>query len=48
MQVRADVSGIEKYIANIEQLITRSVIIILGASVIVGLALFFLATRLGK
>ena len=47
MQVRADVSGIENYIHHIEQLATRAVIIILGASVIVGLALFFVGSRLG-
>ena len=48
MQVRADVSGIDKYIQHVEQLISKAVIIILVASVIIGLALFFLATRLGR
>jgi hypothetical protein len=48
MQVRADVSCIDKYIQHVEQLISRAVIIILVASVIIGLALFFLATRLGR
>ena len=47
MQVRADVSGIEKYINHIGQLVTKAAILILGAAVIIGLALFFLATRLG-
>ena len=47
MQVRADISGVEKYINNLKQLVTRSVIIILGASIIIGLALFFVGTRLG-
>jgi ubiquinone biosynthesis protein len=48
MQVRADVSGIDKYINHIEQLVTKAVIIVLGSAVIVALALFFLAARLGK
>jgi ubiquinone biosynthesis protein len=47
MQVRADVSGIEKYVHNIEKMVERTAIIVLGAAVIIGLALFFLATRLG-
>ncbi|MGA7843964.1 MAG: AarF/UbiB family protein, partial [Dehalococcoidales bacterium] len=47
MQVRADVSGVDKYVNNLKQLVTRAAIIILGASVIIGLALFFVGTRLG-
>jgi len=47
MQVRAEVSGVDKYVNNLKQLVTRAAIIILGASIIIGLALFFVGTRLG-
>jgi len=47
MQVRADVSGVEQYIHHAERIINRTVICILGAALILGLALFFLAFQLG-
>jgi ubiquinone biosynthesis protein len=47
MQVRADVSGIDTYVRHVEKLVNRAVIYILGASIIIGLALFFVGTRLG-
>ena len=47
IQVRADVSGMEKHIHHLERIVNRTVICIIGASIIIGLALFFVATRLG-
>jgi ubiquinone biosynthesis protein len=47
IQVRADVSGVEKHIHHLEQIVNRTVIGILGAAIILGLALFFVALRLG-
>jgi ubiquinone biosynthesis protein len=47
MQVRADVSGIDTYVHHVEKLVNRAVIFILGAAIIIGLALFFVGTRLG-
>jgi ubiquinone biosynthesis protein len=47
MQVRADVSGIDTYVHHVEKLVNRAVIYILGAAIIIGLALFFVGTRLG-
>jgi ubiquinone biosynthesis protein len=48
IQVRADVSGLEKHIHHLERLVNRTVICIIGASVILGLGLFYLAFRLGQ
>jgi ubiquinone biosynthesis protein len=48
IQVRADVSGVEKHIHHLERIVNRTVICIIGASVILGLALFYLAFRLGQ
>jgi ubiquinone biosynthesis protein len=47
IQVRADVSGLELHIHHLKRLVNRTVICIIGASVILGLALFFVASRLG-
>jgi hypothetical protein len=47
MQVRADVSGIETYIHHLEGLATKAVISVLGAAIIIGLALFYFGSRLG-
>ena len=47
IQVSADVSGLEKHIHHLEQLVNRTVICIIGAALILGLALFFVGSRLG-
>ena len=48
IQVRADVSGMERHIHHLERLVNRTVLGITGAVIILGLALFFLAFRLGQ
>jgi ubiquinone biosynthesis protein len=48
IQVRADVSGIEMHIHHLERIVNRTVISIVGAAIILGLALFFVALRLGN
>jgi ubiquinone biosynthesis protein len=48
IQVRADVSGVEKHIHHLERIVNRTVICIIGSAVILGLALFYLAFRLGQ
>jgi ubiquinone biosynthesis protein len=48
IQVRADVSGLERYVQNLERLVKRAVICIIGAALIIGLALFFSGFRLGN
>jgi ubiquinone biosynthesis protein len=48
IQVRADVSGVEKHIHHLERIVNKTVISIIGAAVILGLALFYLAFRLGQ
>jgi ubiquinone biosynthesis protein len=48
IQVRADVSGLEKHIHHLKRIVNRTMICIIGASVILGLALFFVASRLGN
>jgi ubiquinone biosynthesis protein len=47
MQVRADVSGIETHVHHLERLVNRTVICVLGAAIVIGLALFFVGSRLG-
>lgn len=47
IQVRADVSGVEKYIHHLERLMKTAVIGVMAASVILGLALVFMGWRLG-
>ena len=47
IQVRADVSGVEQHIHHLERLVNRTVICIIGAALILGLALFFVGSRLG-
>jgi uncharacterized membrane protein YwaF len=47
MQVRADVSGIDAYVHHIEKLAARALICIVGAAIVLGLALFFVGLRLG-
>jgi ubiquinone biosynthesis protein len=47
IQVRADVSGVEKHIHHLEQIVRATVLGILGAAIILGLALFFVGWRLG-
>jgi ubiquinone biosynthesis protein len=47
MQVRADVSGMERYVQQLKLTANRTVIWIVGAALFLGLALFFLALRLG-
>ena len=46
VQVRADVSGVEKHIHHLERLVNRTLIVILFATIILGLALFFVGDRL--
>lgn len=45
IQVRADVSGVERYINQLERLVNRAVICIIGAALILGLALYFVWGR---
>jgi ubiquinone biosynthesis protein len=47
IQVRADVSGIEQHIHHLERLVNRTVICIVVAALILGLALFFVGLQLG-
>ena len=47
IQVRADVSGVERYIHQAERLVNRTVIGIIAAALILGFALFFLAYQMG-
>jgi hypothetical protein len=47
IQVRADISGVEQEVHHLERLVNRTVIAIIGASLILGLALFFVGSRLG-
>jgi ubiquinone biosynthesis protein len=48
IQVRADVSGVEKHIHHLEKIVNRTMICIIGASLLLGVALFFVAYRLGQ
>jgi ubiquinone biosynthesis protein len=48
IQVRADVSGVEKHIHHLEQLVKAIMICLVGAALILGLALFFVGMRLGQ
>jgi hypothetical protein len=47
IEVRADVSGIEQHIHHLKRLLNRTVICIIGASIIPGLALFYVGLQLG-
>ncbi len=47
IQVRADVSGIEQHIHHLERIVNRTIIVIIGAALLIGLALFFVGSRLG-
>jgi ubiquinone biosynthesis protein len=47
IQVRADVSGVEKHLHHLELIVNRTIISIIAAALILGLALFFVGTRLG-
>lgn len=46
IQVRADISGVEQEVHHLERLVNRTVIAVIGASLILGLALFFVGSRL--
>jgi ubiquinone biosynthesis protein len=48
IQVRADVSGVEKHIHHLEGIVNKTVICVMGAAILVGLGLFYLAFRLGQ
>jgi ubiquinone biosynthesis protein len=48
IQVRADVSGVGLHIHHLERLVNRTVIVIIGAALVLGLALFFVGSRLGQ
>ncbi len=47
IQVRADVSGVEQHIHRLERIVNRTIIVIIGAALLIGLALFFVGLRLG-
>ncbi len=47
IQVRADVSGVEQHIHHLERLVNKTVIGIIVAALILGLALFFVGSQLG-
>jgi ubiquinone biosynthesis protein len=47
IQVRADVSGVEKHLDHLERLVNRTVLVISLATLVLGLALFFVGLRLG-
>jgi ubiquinone biosynthesis protein len=47
IQVRADVSGVEQHIHHLERIVNRTIMVIIGAAFIIGLALFFVGLRLG-
>jgi predicted unusual protein kinase regulating ubiquinone biosynthesis (AarF/ABC1/UbiB family) len=47
IHVSADVSGIEQNIHNLKRLVNRALICIVGAAILIGLALFFVGSRLG-
>ena len=48
IQVRADVSGVGQHIHHLERLVNRTVIAIILAALFLGLALFFVGSRLGN
>jgi ubiquinone biosynthesis protein len=48
IQINADVSGVERHIHHLEQILSRTVIGILVAVIILGLALFFVGIQLTK
>jgi ubiquinone biosynthesis protein len=48
IQVNADVSGVERHIHHLERIVNRTMICILAAALIIGLALFFVGFRLGQ
>ena len=48
IQVRADVSGVEKHLHHLERIVNRTIIVIIGSALILGLALFFVGLRLGN
>jgi ubiquinone biosynthesis protein len=48
IQVRADVSGVEKHIDHLEKIINKTVIYVIGAILVLGLAILFAAIRLGN
>jgi hypothetical protein len=47
-RVSADVSGVEKHMQHLEQLVNRTMIGIIVAALVLGLALFFVGMRLGQ
>jgi ubiquinone biosynthesis protein len=47
LQVRADVSGIDVYIRQIKQTVNKALMVLIAASVIIGLALFYFGSRMG-
>jgi hypothetical protein len=48
IQVRADVSGVEKHIHHLEKIANRTILCVIGAALLIGLALFFVGSRLGQ
>jgi ubiquinone biosynthesis protein len=48
IRIKTDVSGVEKHIHHLELLVNRALIGIIAAALILGLALFFVGSRLGR
>jgi len=48
IQVRADVSGVEKHIHHLEQIINKMIVVIIAVALFLGLALFYVGYRLGN
>ena len=47
-QVRANVSGVESHLEHLERLVNKAIIGIIAAAIILGMALVFLAIRMGR
>jgi ubiquinone biosynthesis protein len=47
MRIRTDVTGVEQHLGHLERLVNRMIIGIIVAAVIIGLALYLVAYRLG-
>jgi ubiquinone biosynthesis protein len=48
LQVRAEVSGVERHLEHLERLVNRAIIGIIIAAIILGVSLVFLAIRMGR
>ena len=45
--MRANVSGVESHLEHLERLVNKAIIGIIAAAIILGMALVFLAIRMG-